>query len=121
MCRVLLDGMHISTLAPLAGSDHTDAAKAEVGIIFQPSLPLRGATAVRGGVSDDVAISTLAPLAGSDPDSTSQDPAPEKFQPSLPLRGATTDSTSLARLLTFQPSLPLRGATVTVCSPGSTG
>ena len=80
--------------------------------IFQPSLPLRGATRRHGAVGERRVISTLAPLAGSDivfevwhlvrinfnPRSPCGErlyllkrrKPPGAFQPSLPLRGATT-------------------------------
>ena len=56
---------------------------------FQPSLPLRGATANRDDARGVQAISTLAPLAGSDHAVIDPFASLASFQPSLPLRGAT--------------------------------
>ena len=56
--------------------------------LFQPTLPLRGATCWRRR--------SLTAI---------------EFQPTLPLRGATTRSCASVWTKTFQPTLPLRGAT----------
>ena len=128
-------GRHVSTHAPLAGSDLPCAANGQAGDRFQPTLPLRGATA-----------EALAP-ATRWPSFNPRSPCGErhfcaltqmqqiKFQPTLPLRGATTPTPTTRRrcssfnprspcgerrrekVLTsrgiqFQPTLPLRGATV---------
>ena len=61
-------------------------------VVFQPTLPLRGATAPVGRVVAD-----------------------GKFQPTLPLRGATGRRFVPASAVQFQPTLPLRGATATSC------
>ena len=37
-------GHGISTHAPLAGRDDSDLASGSIGILFQPTRPLRGAT-----------------------------------------------------------------------------
>ena len=57
----------VSTHAPLAGSDYQSQAHDSSHVMFQPTLPLRGAT------------QTNTPLRQS-----------QGFQPTLPLRGATT-------------------------------
>ena len=63
-------------------------AKGHQRRLFQPTLPVRGATGV---------------------------PVPQAqralFQPTLPVRGATRIRPRLARAGTFQPTLPVRGAT----------
>ena len=86
--RHLVDN-HVSTHAPLAGSDQ------------------RGER-VRSGVR----VSTHAPLAGSDEYEPLTIVTHQGFQPTLPLRGATRASTCTRwRHRRFQPTLPLRGAT----------
>ena len=59
---------------------------------FQPTLPLRGATALLA----DGATGSIW------------------FQPTLPLRGATFLDASGLFVAEFQPTLPLRGATSTL-------
>ena len=79
----------VSTHAPLAGNDLTSGQTKSCGCGFQPTLPLRGATA------DEFGVRILA-----------------VFQPTLPLRGATSSASSLPNSTgSFQPTLPLRGAT----------
>ena len=59
---------------------------------FQPTLPMRGATALElNKLNDDV------------------------FQPTLPMRGATSQGMDRPwTFFKFQPTLPMRGATSTV-------
>ena len=101
--------------------------------LFQPTLPLRGATVAawarpttlscfnprspcgerldHGGINGHARpVSTHAPLAGSDLTST-VGTSSKRFQPTLPLRGATQSLYGLCLALEFQPTLPLRGAT----------
>ena len=56
----------VSTHAPLAGSDRPDSRVAVSTGMFQPTLPLRGATRLRRARRRRVPVSTHAPLAGSD-------------------------------------------------------
>ena len=56
----------VSTHAPLAGSDLTIRLGADTTELFQPTLPLRGATQQIGGLGRQHRVSTHAPLAGSD-------------------------------------------------------
>ena len=101
---------------------------------FQPTLPLRGATAQDAGADRPREVSTHAPLAGSDVEPFDGHVALSRFQPTLPLRGATPSGCTgrsasscfnprspcgerpgfcvngFSALL-FQPTLPLRGAT----------
>ena len=56
----------VSTHAPLAGSDKLGKITMPVEIVFQPTLPLRGATAPPLWASWTGTVSTHAPLAGSD-------------------------------------------------------
>ena len=114
-------------------------------VIFQPTLPVRGATGTPHHELHVVLISTHAPRAGSDAPTPPRPPAgtdfnprspcgerqqPKSstpgfaiFQPTLPVRGATSTiiGTVLGWLL-FQPTLPVRGATSTrTCRGGSPG
>ena len=86
---------YISTHAPLAGRDGMYAKDIIDDLLFQPTRPLRGATAAVGRVGDQRVISTHAPLAGRDLTSSGPLDAHTIFQPTRPLRGATSvDSTS---------------------------
>ena len=63
----------ISTHAPLAGRDQTLVATETTPTEFQPTRPLRGATAyLRKFWNRYGNISTHAPLAGRDPEATSE-------------------------------------------------
>ena len=123
---------HISTHAPLAGRDVPSYSRFSWSL-FQPTRPLRGATAFEGrhiqhrqisthaplagrdpaldvGLHSE-GISTHAPLAGRDPSSVRSSSRRLLFQPTRPLRGATRYSRPTASLKRFQPTRPLRGAT----------
>ena len=105
-------------------------------LLFQPTLPARGATVVVRNLLHGVNISTHAPRTGSDEghlnrvglrllisthaprtgsDGSRRRPCglSTPFQPTLPARGATINSQILLTLTTFQPTLPARGATDT--------
>ena len=104
-------------------------------MLFQPSLPARGATERVRKILCGEGISTLAPREGSDfgvtmttysksyfnprsprgerPGSIPLRPTESVFQPSLPARGATFVSRVVGgQIVPFQPSLPARGATI---------
>ena len=81
-------------------------------ILFQPTRPLRGATFEQGSISILKIISTHAPLAGRDGGATVACHALNVFQPTRPLRGATGSDVMLPDDFEFQPTRPLRGATV---------
>ena len=109
------------------------ARRGYVQLVFQSTLPLRGATAYRFSIDETLIISIHTPLAGSDvcgrisvdgefisihtPLAGSDDtlttskPAFELFQSTLPLRGATSDRYEDIIDIKFQSTLPLRGAT----------
>ena len=79
----------ISIHTPLAGSDLVVSAPDSGLMVFQSTLPLRGAT-----------VSSLPPF------------ELVQFQSTLPLRGATIPQSCLPQIsLIFQSTLPLRGAT----------
>ena len=79
--------------------------------VFQPTLPLRGATRCRGHDRRKHQVSTHAPLAGSDVSASWTSGREARFQPTLPLRGATMPGRCVSFHCMFQPTLPLRGAT----------
>ena len=58
--------MEVSTHAPLAGSDGNTVSLRRCYEMFQPTLPLRGATSFLFLSRCEVDVSTHAPLAGSD-------------------------------------------------------
>ena len=105
----------ISTHAPHAGSDETGQMKSSTSAIFQPTLPMRGATLA--------SACTAASNAHFNPRS----PCGERriirvcgefarqFQPTLPMRGATIERQFNKLSQKFQPTLPMRGATATYC------
>ena len=81
----------ISTHAPRAGSDMSAMRPRQEFLQFQPTLPVRGATAV----------------------SIEQGATGKVFQPTLPVRGATEREYRGPSAVIFQPTLPVRGATAT--------
>ena len=60
--------------------------------IFQPTLPVRGATRDRTDNKRNINISTHAPRAGSDLMLCKMHRSYRAFQPTLPVRGATHDA-----------------------------
>ena len=80
-------------------------------VLFQPTLPMRGATAARPGHAGGLRISTHAPHAGSDFWMLALSAGTQIFQPTLPMRGATPSRPSCCASWRFQPTLPMRGAT----------
>ena len=85
----MVHALDVSTHAPLAGSDLLFGAIDDF-FEFQPTLPLRGATARRRRQVPPLVVSTHAPLAGSDAPAETVALQLRVFQPTLPLRGATT-------------------------------
>ena len=117
------------------GERHDYGGMGVARFVFQPTLPVRGATPERyparsrpcnfnprspcgerllplvGDIVDEL-ISTHAPRAGSDITTTSQSCLKTSFQPTLPVRGATgSDAGPSTASDSFQPTLPVRGAT----------
>ena len=78
---------------------------------FQSTLPVWGATFVRGdgGVNENISIH--APRVGSDVLSVFHHKVPKRFQSTLPVWGATAATLILPSLLQFQSTLPVWGAT----------
>ena len=96
---------------PLRGATRIGTGDYE-GEPFQPTLPLRGATRAPSRSPSRPRVSTHAPLAGSDTASSSFSRAVLGFNPRSPCgeRLATGVIGYLAATM-FQPTLPLRGAT----------
>ena len=108
----LLGEVQISTHAPLAGRDNGQFIPHPATWLFQPTRPLRGATALLVPGRGRDAISTHAPLAGRDWNSAAMLLPGMEFQPTRPLRGATGFVNSAIDAFKFQPTRPLRGATL---------
>ena len=126
----------ISTHAPLAGRDPINPPGIVSGMVFQPTRPLRGATAafllqtkpkrfqptrplrgatcIAGGRGRALDISTHAPLAGRDTSTAGYSLLRRNFNPRAPC-GARRKSHSISYVPpVFQPTRPLRGATIRV-------
>ena len=123
----------ISTHAPRTGSDYamyashsiwqhfnprsphgerpTSVESLAMNIIFQPTLPARGATTGFTVETHCPNISTHAPRTGSDITLVLSFRTQSAFQPTLPARGATITACKGASPVLFQPTLPARGAT----------
>ena len=105
--------------------------------MFQPTLPLRGATpgneycrcrrtlsthaplagsdALGVGVRARGRVSTHAPLAGSDAVGDGKFPPDVGFNPRSPCGERLPQLSIVNNMYQFQPTLPLRGATATSC------
>ena len=79
--------------------------------VFQPTLPVRGATRVLGDYRRGRRISTHAPRAGSDTGELAGYGLSTDFNPRSPCGERPTAAGSLACSFPFQPTLPVRGAT----------
>ena len=127
---------HFNPRAPCGARLYVDLPAPFLPKIFQPTRPLRGATASAAGhdAADDISIH--APLAGRD--CTALTPCRQAryfnprapcgarrifprssalrsgFQPTRPLRGATKELRKQQAGFKFQPTRPLRGATEVV-------
>ena len=93
------------------GERRSSCSFSSISLIFQSTLPARGATKTTGHSKEFLNISIHAPRTGSDRKSTTSSSAGRKFQSTLPARGATPPSCKEARHLAFQSTLPARGAT----------
>ena len=88
------------------------------GVVFQSTLPARGATP---GTADDrraAAISIHAPRTGSDTGARIRPRFSATFQSTLPARGATAQGYQINPATIFQSTLPARGATYQI-KPGN--
>ena len=99
-----------STL-PARGATITTAGRA-TPVIFQSTLPARGATNPPDEGPVARAISIHAPRTGSDGRRERPKTATKRFQSTLPARGATEPPARASSRQQFQSTLPARGATV---------
>ena len=111
----LADLALISIHAPRTGSDAREMPLIVLYMVFQSTLPARGATHLKQRVEDLQAISIHAPRTGSDGFCCSLTSKASEFQSTLPARGATWQSLRLPRRPVFQSTLPARGATTFFC------
>ena len=93
------------------GERRYSASVSTSGIVFQSTLPARGATILRLRQHLRHRISIHAPRTGSDVFVLSQLRRLRIFQSTLPARGATCRKTRNALPAAFQSTLPARGAT----------
>ena len=89
---IFVDRSNISTHAPHAGSDFQPRIGITTSLLFQPTLPMRGATKRNEHDRKRIKISTHAPHAGSDLNNSKK---------------------AVLMIIIFQPTLPMRGATFT--------
>ena len=101
----------ISTHAPHAGSDLHVSVSYTVVILFQPTLPMRGATDPFTLYLHHVVISTHAPHAGSDQRCKRVSTYRLHFNPRSPCGERRSDHSPFSHHFIFQPTLPMRGAT----------
>ena len=104
--------MEVSTHAPLAGSDTSATISPESICEFQPTLPLRGATASPYQRKDRHSRFNPRSPCGERRLAAMGRTCGLAFQPTLPLRGATMFNGIYGVQAQFQPTLPLRGATM---------
>ncbi len=86
--EMLLMILFQSTL-PMRGATIRSASPGRPGEKFQSTLPMRGATSNYYGWTPALEISIHAPYAGSDTSLLWQNSTPIQFQSTLPMRGAT--------------------------------
>ena len=80
-------------------------------MLFQPSLPARGATNAWTQNNEALIISTLAPREGSDDGGGGNPGHLRNFNPRSPRGERPRAQAAVMTLRAFQPSLPARGAT----------
>ena len=101
----------ISTHAPRTGSDQLSSGCFVALMIFQPTLPARGATkALLACATPKGGFQPTLPARGATWQTCSANGC-QIFQPTLPARGATWRTLRESRAFLFQPTLPARGAT----------
>ena len=101
----------ISIHAPRTGSDQTALKTGADPVIFQSTLPARGATDGKDYIDADTIISIHAPRTGSDVIKPETYLYNLVFQSTLPARGATFYNVCYSSIIRFQSTLPARGAT----------
>ena len=81
-------------------------------VIFQSTLPLRGATSRMANTSGGILHFNPRSPYGERPSYINHSFSHHQFQSTLPLRGATAAYNEIIEIGGFQSTLPLRGATV---------
>ena len=104
--------MRISIHAPRTGSDDERRIPCRFRLLFQSTLPARGATLIQPPRKRYPSISIHAPRTGSDVRNQMRANRAIQFQSTLPARGATASKTRCVCSRRFQSTLPARGATV---------
>ena len=79
-------------------------------VIFQPTLPARGATTGKLELHFDKPISTHAPRTGSDSAAVKPNSYAAKFQPTLPARGATITTSQKKKYQKISTHAPRTGS-----------
>ena len=102
----------ISIHAPLTGSDSGSLAYSDEGLVFQSTLPLRGATTKSFAPSSCQTISIHAPLTGSDVVTVDYNCSYSNFNPRSPYGERLERFPGQPKPARFQSTLPLRGATL---------
>ncbi len=103
--------IRVSIHAPRERSDEQLQAVVRQ-MVFQSTLPVRGATAVPALVHSVPVVSIHAPRERSDAAVVYVETDLIWFQSTLPVRGATIHGGDWAATFEFQSTLPVRGATV---------
>ena len=88
-CGVTSSSTTVSIHAPRGGSDSRRCGEYTQALLFQSTLPVGGATQIRGFLLYDVAVSIHAPRGGSDASRVDAPTAVDSFQSTLPVGGAT--------------------------------
>ena len=103
--------VEISTHAPLAGRDRAPSSPPMVGISFQPTRPLRGATSTPGIEPITRRFQPTRPLRGATKPQAPSSAPPRNFNPRAPCGARPRSPCRRRRSKAFQPTRPLRGAT----------
>ena len=96
---------------PLRGATARDPVSLARREKFQPTRPLRGATPHNIPISADCQISTHAPLAGRDHQKAPARSGTDNFNPRAPCGARRQSPMQKSECQEFQPTRPLRGAT----------
>jgi len=86
-------------------------------VMFQSTLPMKGATHIPNPFMDSAGVSIHAPNEGSDLDQAFDMDKPPKFQSTLPMKGATSRRLGSVAAQWFQSTLPMKGATTNGSPP----
>ena len=107
----IFDSRYISTHAPRAGSDVLPYASVKPRRIFQPTLPVRGATVVTNQLNSSFLFQPTLPVRGATYSVSSIPSLLPDFNPRSPCGERQKMIEEMEQLNKFQPTLPVRGAT----------